>query len=137
MQGDHVRLFIQNAGDKVVAFHIVGEQLDRVAVGNSGVAQGIQTWEIPAYGDATIDVVFEQPGVYAPVNHDYSLFFKGQAIIIEALATGSPINPSNAVPPPSALPNTSVPQSTCIYGIGPDNTTNTSDDNTFVTQCGI
>src|SRR5437867_1995853 len=70
--GEHVRFFIQNVGDKAVAWHIVGEQLDRVSVGGSIVAKGVQTWEVPAYGDATVDVVFEQPGVYAAVNHDYS-----------------------------------------------------------------
>lgn len=137
-QGEHVRFFIQNNGNHEVAFHIVGEQLDRVAVGNNIMAQAIQTWGIPSYGDATIDVVFENPGVFAIVNHDYSQLFKGQAAIVVVSPAGGP-NPSNAVPPMSALPNTSIPQSTCLYGIGPnqqyEGTAINSDDNSFVSQC--
>ena len=67
-----MRFYVNNAGDNEVAFHIVGEQLDKVMVGSSTVAEKVQTWGIPAYGDATIDVVFEQPGAFAIVNHDYS-----------------------------------------------------------------
>jgi len=133
--GEHVRFFIQNIGDKAVAWHIVGEQLDRVSVGGGIVAKGVQTWEIPAYGDATIDVVFEQPGVYAAVNHDYSMFFKGQAAIISVGNSGGD-NPSDAVPPKSASSGTSIPQTECDYGIGPDNVIS-SDDNQFKSECGI
>jgi len=133
--GEHVRFFIQNVGDKAVAWHIVGEQLDRVSVGGSVVAKAVQTWEVPAYGDATIDVVFEQPGVYAAVNHDYSLFFKGQAIIITVDNSGGD-NPSNAVPPMPAIPRTSIEQTKCSFGIGPDNVIS-SDDNQFKSACGI
>ncbi|VVC05716.1 Multicopper oxidase [uncultured archaeon] len=134
--GDHVRFFIQNTGDKEIAWHIVGEQLDRVSVGNNVMAKAVQTWSIPSYGDATIDVVFTQPGVYAAVNHDYSLFFKGQAAIIVVWPAKTSIsNPSNAVPPPSALPNTSIPQAKCLYGIGPDKVIS-GDDNQFVSHCG-
>jgi len=76
--GDHARFFIQNTGDRPVAWHIVGEQLDRVTMGtNEMTTSPIQTWNIGSYQDATIDVVFEQPGVYAIVNHDYSSLFKG------------------------------------------------------------
>jgi hypothetical protein len=131
--GEHARFFIQNVGDKAVAWHIVGEQLDRVSVGGGVVATGVQTWEVPAYGDATVDVVFEQPGVYAAVNHDYSLFFKGQAIIIEVSDAGGD-NPSNAVPNP--VKGSSITQTTCSYGIGPDNVIS-SDDNQFESECGI
>jgi nitrite reductase (NO-forming) len=140
-QGDHVRFFVQNTGDNEVAFHIVGEQLDRVAVGNNIMASGVQTWGIPAYGDATIDVVFEQPGVFAIVNHDYSELFKGQGSIVVVWPKGqTPLaNPSNAVPPTSDLGKTSLTQQTCLYGIGPDQTYdgNTGDDNQFVSQCKI
>lgn len=131
--GEHVRFFIQNVGDKAVAWHIVGEQLDRVSVGGSVVAQRVQTWEIPAYGDATIDVVFEQPGVYAAVNHDYSMLFKGQAIIIKVSDQDGP-NPSNAVPPHTK--GASIMQEVCSYGIGPDRTISPDDDQ-FKSRCGI
>ena len=130
--GEHVRFFIQNVGDKAVAWHIVGEQLDRVTVGGSVVASDVQTWEIPAYGDAIIDVVFEQPGIYAPVNHDYSMLFKGQAIIIKVSEQDGP-NPSNAVPPAG---KESMSQDVCNYGIGPDKLIS-SDDNQFKSKCGV
>ena len=138
-QGEHVKFFIQNTGDKNVAWHIVGEQLDRVAVGANILAKGIQTWNIPPYGDATIDVVFEQPGVYAPLNHNYALLVKGQIAIIEVHPEDAvlPPNPSNAVPPDSQLGGTSISQSTCFYGIGPDNVANTADDHAFISECGV
>jgi nitrite reductase (NO-forming) len=140
-QGDHVRFFVQNTGDKDVAFHIVGEQLDRVAVGNNIMAKGIQTWGIPAYADATIDVIFEQPGVYAIVNHDYSMLFKGQGSIVVVWPTGqTPMpNPSNAVPPQARIHHTSISQDTCAYGVGPNQQYdgNTGDDNQFISKCAI
>lgn len=155
-KGDHVRFFIQNNGDRQVPWHIVGEQLDRVTVGANIMAHNIQTWNIAPYSDATIDVVFEQPGVYAMVNHDYSSLFRGQASIIivhdpeidveggacnelagEALVlclvVGGPAknNPSNAVPPMSAVPDTSLDQTDtiCNYGIGSET------PNVFTTRC--
>ncbi len=155
-KGDHVRFFIQNNGDRQVPWHIVGEQLDRVTVGNNIMAHGVQTWNIAPYSDATIDVVFEQPGVYAMVNHDYSSLFKGQASImvvhdpdidvaggdcdgleeidlVICLVVGGPAknNPSNAVPPLSALPKTSLDQSStvCNYGIGSET------PNVFTSRC--
>jgi hypothetical protein len=138
-QGEHVRFFIQNTGDKNVAWHIVGEQLDRVTVGSNVLAKGIQTWDIPPYGDATIDVVFEQPGFYAPLNHNYALLVEGQIAIIEVHpqdAVSLP-NPSNAVSPESALKKTSISQSTCLYGIGPDKMADTTDDHTFISECSV
>jgi nitrite reductase (NO-forming) len=137
-QGEHVRFFVQNTGDKNVAWHTVGEQLDRVSVGANVLAKGIQTWNIPPYGDATIDVVFEQPGVYAPVNHNYALLVKGQIAIIEVHPENAvlPPNPSNAVPPDSQLGETSISQSTCLYGLGPDNMGDTADDHAFISECG-
>ncbi len=135
--GEHVRLFVQNNGDRLMSFHIVGEALDRVAVGNNILAHGVQTWGIPAYADATIDVVFEEPGVYVMVNHDYSMLFKGQAIVFEALESGEPLNPSNAIPPESDLKKTSISSATCAYGIGPDGVWGTADDDTFVHNCPL
>jgi len=135
--GEHVRLFVQNNGDRLMSFHIVGEALDRVAVGNNILAHGVQTWGIPAYADATIDVIFEEPGVYVMVNHDYSMLFKGQAIVFVALESGEPLNPSNAIPPESDLKKTSISSATCDYGIGPDGIWGTADDDTFVHNCPL
>jgi nitrite reductase (NO-forming) len=137
--GEHVRFFLLNAGEKSLAFHIVGEQLDQVTVGNTTVAKDVDTWLIPAYGSAIVDVLFEQEGSYIGVNHDYSMLFKGQLFFIEVHSSSStvPSNPSNAIAPRSALSSTSVVQTSCLYGIGPnakyDN--NTGDDNSFMTKC--
>ncbi|MEE8208032.1 MAG: multicopper oxidase domain-containing protein [Nitrosomonadaceae bacterium] len=141
-KGEQVRFFIQNGGNRHVAWHIVGEQLDRVSVGkNTMTYHPIQTWDIAPFADATIDVVFEQPGIFAAVNHDYSGLFKGQATIIVVhdpdvtscdalngfdlvfcLITSGPAkqNPANAIPPLSDLPDTSIDQTSiaCAYGIG-------------------
>jgi len=147
--GDHVRFFIQNTGDRPVAWHIVGEQLDRVTMGtNEMTTSPIQTWNIGSYQDATIDVVFEQPGVYAIVNHDYSSLFKGQASIVVVhdptinpnscdsedlvcivISGEAGDNPSNVVPPTSDLTKTSMKQDTCNYGIG------SVTPNEFTTEC--
>ncbi|NIP62162.1 MAG: multicopper oxidase domain-containing protein [Nitrosopumilaceae archaeon] len=149
--GDHARFFIQNTGDRQVAWHIVGEQLDRVKMGENTMTDSpIQTWNVGPYQDATIDVVFEQPGVYAIVNHDYSSLFKGQASIVVAHApsidpescaeddlvcnviAGEADNvPSNAIPPMSELEDTSIDQTglACDYGIG------SVTDWAFTTEC--
>ena len=138
-QGEHVRFFIQNHGDETVAWHIVGEQLDRVTVGGNVLAKGVQTWDIPSYGDATIDVVFEQPGIYAPLNHNYALLVKGQIAIIEVHPQDAPFapNPSNAISPDSDLKETSISQSTCLYGVGPDKMAGTADDHAFISECSV
>ncbi len=80
--GDHVRFFLLNHGDLPVNFHIVGEILDRVTDGSIVSGIGEQTYTVGGSNDAIVDVVFDQPGVYAPVNHDYSQLFKGQAGLI-------------------------------------------------------
>jgi len=140
-QGDHVRFFVENTGDKAVSFHIVGEQLDRVSVGSMVTGENIQTTAIPAYGSSVIDVVFDQPGVYAIVNHDYSMLFKGQGSIVVVWPPHTDMlpNPTNAVPPMSDEKHTSMSQDTCLYGIGPNNSYdgNSGDDNTFKSECKI
>ncbi len=82
--GEPVRIFIQNNGNHPVYFHIVGEIMDRVWQGNRIQAEGVQTWTIGGSQDAIIELVFDEPGVYAPVNHDYGDLFSGQASIIVA-----------------------------------------------------
>jgi nitrite reductase (NO-forming) len=108
-QGDHVRFFLLNVGDAMVNFHIVGEQLDRITDGQQVAGWGKQTYLVGGSNDAIVDVVFNKPGVYAPVNHDYASLFKGQAIIVvvdgpdgqpgKSLGLKDYKNPSNAVPP--------------------------------------
>lgn len=108
-QGDHVRFFLMNLGDAMVNFHIVGEQLDRIVDGQVISGLGKQTYLIGGSNDAIADVVFDKPGVFAPVNHDYASLFKGQASLIvvdgpdgqpgKSLGLDDYKNPSNAVPP--------------------------------------
>ena len=109
--GVHTRWFIENQGNEPVFFHIVGEIIDRVVQGNRVQAQGTETWLIGGSQGAIMDVVFDNPGVYVAVNHDYAAIFSGAASVIVA---GNPFgldvddaksyaevlgNPSNAVPP--------------------------------------
>jgi len=124
-QGDHVRFFVLNHGDLPTNFHIVGEILDRVTDGSIVSGIGKQTYTIGGSNDAIIDVVFDQPGVYAFVNHDYSQLFKGQAglIVVDGPDNGTSkllgltddANPSNAIPPTGA---NSIPVNVKPYMLG-------------------
>ncbi len=104
--GTHYRLFVVNQGDMPVFFHIVGGMLARVTQGNHVEAQGSQTWLIGGSQDAIIDVVFNSPGAYVAVNHDYAAIFTGAATVFVAgdpfhlgYGPGDMPNPSDAVPP--------------------------------------
>jgi nitrite reductase (NO-forming) len=124
-QGDHVRFFLLNEGDAMVNFHIVGEQLDRVISGQVVQGYGKQTFLLGGSNDAIIDVVFNTPGVFAPVNHDYASLFKGQAAIVvvdgpdgqpgKTLGLKNYNNPSNAIPP---MGKNSIPVQTTPYTLG-------------------
>ena len=69
--------------------------------------------------------MFNQPGAFAPVNHDYASLFKGQAgIIVVDGPDGQPgktlglkdyNNPSNAIPP---MGKNSLPVLTKPYQLG-------------------
>ncbi|CAN5641276.1 hypothetical protein BH23THE1_BH23THE1_03850 [soil metagenome] len=123
--GDHVRFFLLNHGDLPVNFHIVGEILDRVTDGNIVSGTGKQTYTIGGSNDAIVDVVFDQPGVFAFVNHDYSQLFKGQAglVVVDGPDNGTSnllgltedANPSNAIPPTGA---NSIPVTVKPYMLG-------------------
>ena len=116
----HVRLFIENQGNEPVFFHIVGEILDRVVQGNRVQSAATETWLLGGSQNMIVDVVFDEPGVYAAVNHDYAAIYTGAAtifvagdpfnlnpIIQEAGIIEAPVasyayvlgNPSDAVPP--------------------------------------
>ena len=116
----HVRLFIENQANEPVYFHIVGEILDRVTQGNRVQSAATETWLLGGSQNMIVDLVFDEPGVYAAVNHDYGAIYTGAASIfvagdpfglnprmIEAGILTDPVpsyayalgNPSDAVPP--------------------------------------
>ena len=119
-QGQHVRFFIENQGNEPVYWHVVGEIIDRVVQGNRVQAQGTETWLLGGSQNMIADIIFDEPGVYAAVNHDYAAIFSGAATI---LVVGDPFglneklieqdviqeavpsyayvlgNPSDAIPP--------------------------------------
>jgi nitrite reductase (NO-forming) len=127
-QGDHARFFVLNHGDLPVNFHVVGEMLDRVTDGSIVNGIGKQTYTVGGSNDAIVDMYFDQPGVYAFVNHDYSQLFKGQAGLIvvddvnnstsKLLGLTDDSNPSNAVPPVSANAEDSIPVNIKPYILG-------------------
>ncbi|MDE1766707.1 MAG: multicopper oxidase domain-containing protein [Thaumarchaeota archaeon] len=112
--GQHIRYFVVNQGNMPLFFHIVGGQMDRVTQGNVVQAMGTQTWDIGGSQDAIIDAVYDEPGAYVIVNHDYAAIFTGAAAVQLAQASPAP-NPSDAVPPTSSLPGTSIPQQTFVH----------------------
>lgn len=85
----HVRLFIENQGNEPVFFHIVGEILDRVTQGNRVQSAATETWGLGGSQGMIVDLVFDEPGVYAAVNHDYAAIFSGAATVFVA---GDPFN---------------------------------------------
>ncbi len=116
----HVRLFIENQGNEPVFFHIVGEILDRVTQGNRVQSAATETWLLGGSQNMIVDLVFDEPGAYALVNHDYAAIYSGalglfiagdpfalnprlvDAGIIEAPVASYAYalgNPSDAVPP--------------------------------------
>ncbi len=116
----HVRLFIENQGNEPVFFHIVGEILDRVTQGNRVQSAATETWLLGGSQNMIVDVVFDEPGAYAAVNHDYAAIYTGAAtvfvagdpfglnpVLVEKGVIPAPVasyayalgNPSDAVPP--------------------------------------
>ena len=79
--GVHNRIFIENQGNEPVYFHIVGEILDRVTQGNRVQSGGTETWLLGGSQNMIVDVVFDEPGIYAGVNHDYAAIYTGAATI--------------------------------------------------------
>ena len=118
--GQHVRLFIENQGNEPLFFHIVGEILDRVTQGNRVQSGATETWLVGGSQNMIVDLVFDEPGVYAAVNHDYAAIYTGAATVfvagdpfglnprlVSAGVIPEPVpsyayalgNPSDAVPP--------------------------------------
>ena len=119
----HVRLFVENHGNEPVYFHIVGEILDRIVQGNRVQSAATETWLLGGSQNMIVDVVFDEPGVYAFVNHDYAAIYTGgiglfvagdpfglNPRLIDAGILTDPVpsyayalgNPSDAVPPMGA-----------------------------------
>ena len=119
----HVRLFVENHGNEPVYFHIVGEILDRITQGNRVQSAATETWLLGGSQNMIVDVVFDEPGAYAFVNHDYAaiytggigLFIAGDPFglnprLVDAGILEAPVpsyayalgNPSDAVPPMGA-----------------------------------
>ena len=116
----HVRLFVENQGNEPVFFHIVGEILDRVVQGNRVQSAATETWLLGGSQNMIVDLVFDEPGAYAAVNHDYAAIYTGAAtvfvagdpfglnpVLVEKGVIEAPVpsyayalgNPSDAVPP--------------------------------------
>jgi nitrite reductase (NO-forming) len=116
----HVRLFVENQGNEPVFFHIVGEILDRVTQGNRVQSAATETWMLGGSQGMIVDLVFDEPGAYAAVNHDYAAIYTGAATVfvagdpfglnprlVNAGVIQAPVpsyayalgNPSDAVPP--------------------------------------
>ncbi len=117
--GVHYRIFVENQGNMPVFFHIVGEIIDRVTQGNHVQAEGTETWNIGGSQGAIMDVIFHNPGVYVPLNHDYAAIFSGGASVVVAgdpfnlgYKPGDMPNPSDAVPP---LGKNSIPQKQIVH----------------------
>ena len=82
--GVHNRIFVENQGNEPVFFHIVGEILDRVTQGNRVQSHGTETWLLGGSQNMIVDVVYDEPGIYVAVNHDYAAIYTGAATIIVA-----------------------------------------------------
>jgi len=118
--GQHVRFFVENQGNEPVFWHVVGEIIDRVTQGNRVQSAATETWLLGGSQNMIVDMVFDEPGVYLIVNHDYAAIYTGGVSAVVAgdpfglnprlVAAGvipSPVpsyayalgNPSDAVPP--------------------------------------
>ena len=121
--GQHVRIFAENHGNEPVYFHIVGEILDRVTQGNRVQSAATETWLLGGSQNMIVDLIFDEPGAYALVNHDYAALYTGAAtvfvagdpfglnpVLVEKGIIEEPVasyayvlgNPSDAVPPMGA-----------------------------------
>jgi nitrite reductase (NO-forming) len=144
----HVRLFIENQGNEPVFFHIVGEILDRVVQGNRVQSAATETWLLGGSQNMIVDVVFDEPGVYAAVNHDYAAIYTGAAtifvagdpfglnpVLVDAEIIPAPVasyayvlgNPSDAVPPTGV--NSIAHPAVNIHGLYTDEVASEMKDN--------
>jgi len=80
----HVRFFVENHGNEPVFWHVVGEIMDRVTQGNRVQSAATETWLLGGSQNMIVDFVFDEPGVYAIVNHDYAAIYTGAASLVVA-----------------------------------------------------
>ena len=111
-QGQHVRFFVENQGNEPVYWHIVGEIIDRVVQGNRVQAQGTETWLLGGSQNMIADVIFDEPGVYVAVNHDYAAIFSGAATI---MVVGDPFGLNEVLLEAGAIPE-AVPSYAYVLG---------------------
>jgi nitrite reductase (NO-forming) len=82
--GVHNRIFVENHGNEPVFFHIVGEILDRVTQGNRVQSGATETWLLGGSQNMIVDIVYDEPGIYVAVNHDYAAIYTGAVSIFVA-----------------------------------------------------
>jgi len=92
--GQHVRFFVENQGNEPLYWHIVGEIIDRITQGNRVQSAATETWLLGGSQNMIADVVFDEPGVYLIVNHDYASIYTGSVSVVVA---GDPFGLNSAL----------------------------------------
>lgn len=126
--GDKIRMYVTNGGPNfTMAFHIIGEILDRVYAWGSlanDPLEDIQTISVPPGGATIADLTINVPGDYKIVDHAISRISKGALGIISATGENNfdvfrdlqanPIGGPTATPEgePTATPSGSEPTAT-------------------------
>jgi nitrite reductase (NO-forming) len=149
--GQHVRLFVENHGNEPLFFHIVGEILDRVTQGNRVQSAATETWLLGGSQNMIADIVFDEPGVYVAVNHDYAAIYTGAAsifvagdpfglnpVLVDKGVIEAPVasyayalgNPSDAVPPMGM--NSIAHPAINIHGLYTDDVASEMQDNGMI-----
>lgn len=85
-RGDDARFFVGNIGPNLIlSFHVIGEIFDKVYVEGSFdmVNENVQSTAIPAGGAVGVEMTFEAPGEYIPVDHAIYRTQKGAKGIIQ------------------------------------------------------
>lgn len=83
--GDSARFFVGNIGPNLISsFHVIGEIFDKVYVEGSFdvVNENVQSTVIPAGGAVGVEMTFETPGEFIPVDHAIYRVMKGAKGII-------------------------------------------------------
>lgn len=78
--GDTARFYVGNIGPNLISsFHIIGEMFDKVFVEGSFdlVNNDVQTTLVPSGGAVGVEVTFDVPGEYIPVDHSIHRTHKG------------------------------------------------------------
>ncbi len=84
--GQRIRLYVVNAGPSLFsAFHVIGAMFNDTWIdGNpANLLVGLQTYQIPPGGGATIDLVIPAPGLYPFVTHAFAYTALGATGLIK------------------------------------------------------